>query len=194
VKNSELYTFKKQSYWLLNITKKDVFTDYFYVLTLPQGSVVNYINASGFSGIEEKSGSLIITGDGGNEYLSIIVQYQLNKDSLDFNVLLILGILILTLTALLIYLIYQSKRKHIVKSNKKIVDEVEYDFKGLNDRQKQIIKLLIDVKRPLTQSEIQKELGIPKAAVSRNIHSLEIKNLIEIEQIGMSNLIRLKKP
>ncbi|GAG42324.1 unnamed protein product, partial [marine sediment metagenome] len=45
-----------------------------------------------------------------------------------------------------------------------------------------------------TQVEIEKELDIPKAAVSRNVHSLEIKGLIEIEKIGMSNLIRLKKP
>ena len=31
VENSDLYTFKKQSYWLLNITKNDVFSDYIYV-------------------------------------------------------------------------------------------------------------------------------------------------------------------
>jgi uncharacterized membrane protein len=30
--------------------------------------------------------------------------------------------------------------------------------------------------------------------VSRNIHGLEMKGLIEKEQMGMSNLIRLKKP
>jgi uncharacterized membrane protein len=35
---------------------------------------------------------------------------------------------------------------------------------------------------------------MPKAAVSRNVHSLEIKGLIEIEKVGMSNLVRLKKP
>jgi uncharacterized membrane protein len=45
----------------------------------------------------------------------------------------------------------------------------------------------------MTQTDIQKELKIPKAAVSRNILGLERKGLIEKEQIGMSNLIRLKK-
>ena len=67
-------------------------------------------------------------------------------------------------------------------------------MRGLNNRQKNIVKLLIKSKRALTQTEIQHELDIPKAAVSRNIRGLELKGLIEKEQIGMSNLIRLKNP
>ena len=47
--------------------------------------------------------------------------------------------------------------------------------------------------RSMTQTEIQKQLSIPKSAVSRNIGALELKGLIEKETIGMSNLIRLKK-
>ena len=194
VKNSELYTFKKQSYWLLNITTIEIFSDYIYVLTLPQGSIINHIKSSGFRGIREESGSLIITGSGGNESLSIVVQYQINKRSIDFNILLILGIIILILIILLVFTIYQNKREKLMDSNKKLDDDVGYNFRGLTDRQKQIMELLIETKRPLTQVEIEKELDIPKAAVSRNVHSLEIKGLIEIEKIGMSNLIRLKKP
>jgi uncharacterized membrane protein len=194
VDNSELYTFKKQSYWLLNITKDEVFSDYVYTLTLPRGSTVNYINSSGFRGIEEESGSLVITGSGGNESLAIVVQYQLNRRSLDFNVLLVLGLLILVLFVLLVFTVYKNKKKKLLDPSVKQVDKVGYSFRGLTDRQKQIMELLIETKRPLTQVEIEKELGIPKAAVSRNVHSLEVKGLIEIEKIGMSNLIRLKKP
>jgi uncharacterized membrane protein len=68
------------------------------------------------------------------------------------------------------------------------------DMKGLNDRQKQIMKLLYERNTPLTQTDIQKELQIPKASISRNVRGLERKGLIEKEQIGISNLIRLKKP
>ena len=193
VENSELYTFKKQSYWLLNITKNEVFSDYVYTLTLPQGSTVNYIKSSGFLGIEEESGSLVITGSGGNESLSIVVQYQINRRLLDFNVLLVLGLLILVLFILLIFTVYHNKRKKLLGSGEKIVDKVDYSFRGLNDRQRQIMELLIKAKRPLTQVEIVKELDFPKAAVSRNVHSLEVKGLVEIENIGMSNLVRLKK-
>jgi len=79
------------------------------------------------------------------------------------------------------------------EGNKDSKKDQEINLRGLNDRQKQIIKLLIEVKRPLTQTEIQRELKIPKAAVSRNISTLERKGLIEKEQIGMSNRISLKK-
>jgi uncharacterized membrane protein len=55
------------------------------------------------------------------------------------------------------------------------------------------MQLLLERNISLTQTDIQKELQIPKASVSRNIHGLERKGLIEKEPIGMSNLIRLKK-
>jgi len=199
VQNSHLYTYKKQSYWLLNITKEEVFSDYVYVLTLPEGSKINHIKTSGFRGIEEEDGKLIISGEGQEETLSIVVQYQVNKtsdgqSSVDFTVLSILIVSIIILTALLLYFVFKNKQKESTVSDANIVGDGEYNFKGLSERQKEIVQLLIDTKRPLTQVEIQKELDMPKAAVSRNVHSLEIKGLIEIEKIGMSNLIRLKKP
>jgi uncharacterized membrane protein len=84
----------------------------------------------------------------------------------------------------------------IIKENIKVKQPKynAYQFKGLNQRQKEIMNLLIDKNTALTQTEIQKELNIPKAAISRNIRGLELKGLIEKEQIGMSNLIRIKKP
>lgn len=192
-KNTDNYTYKKQSYWFLNITKQEIFSDYIYTVNLPKGSIINYIDASGFNGIKEEEGTLIITGLGNNEKLSIAVQYQIGKTSEDLSTNdLILGIfliLIISLTILLIYFIYEEKTKEKVISK----DKNKYNLKGLNKRQKEIMSLLIDKKRPLTQTDIQKELDIPKAAVSRNVHSLEIKELVEIEKTGMSNLIRLKK-
>ena len=198
VENSQLYTYKKQSYWLLNITKEDVFTDYIYVLTLPEGAKINYIKTSGFNGIEEESGKLIISGTGQNESLSIVVQYQINVNSseqsfFDQIILLILGAFSIVLAFLLVYYIFQNKQKRSVGSEINIDDYKGYSLKGLTERQKDIVQFLIKVKRPLTQVEIQKELDMPKAAVSRNVHSLEIKGLIEIEKVGMSNLVRLKK-
>ena len=78
-KNTEIYTSKKQSYWLLNITKDENFTDFVYVLTLPEGSSINYIKTSGFIRIEDDQGKLIINGFGENELFSIQVQYQIGK-------------------------------------------------------------------------------------------------------------------
>ncbi len=198
IQDTEEYTYKKQSYWFLNITIEKNFSDYIYNLNLPEGSKINYIDASGFNSIEEKEGSLVISGSGKNEPLSIAVQYQIdNKLSKDItlNNIILAGLLILIfiVLSLLIYFIYQD-RKNKFNTKKEIDDKLDYDLKGLSKRQKEIVNLLVDKKRPLTQTDIQKELEIPKAAVSRNVHSLELKGLVEIEKTGMSNLIRLKKP
>jgi uncharacterized membrane protein len=199
VENTPIYTLKKQSYWLLNITKDEVFSNYIYVLTLPKGSSINYVTSSDSFRIEESLGNLVVRGYGENKSFSLVVQYEIKKISeedtvsFDKNILLILEIVIVALIILLVFSIFQNKRKKMVISDEKLDNKAEYNFRGLSDRQKQIMQFLIDQKRPVTQAEIQKELNIPKAAVSRNVHTLEIKNLVEIEKIGMSNLIRLKK-
>ncbi len=192
IKDTEIYTSKKQSYWLLNITKEGVFSEFIYELTLPKESSINYIKSSGFISIEEEKGSLMVKGFGENESFSIIVQYQTEKltdnQLMEFDlVFIILLISIIVLIIILVWLIIKEKIKdRIPKANIN-------SFKGLNNRQKEIMNLLIDKNIPLTQTEIQKELNIPKAAVSRNIRGLELRGLIEKEQIGMSNLIRIKK-
>jgi len=198
VENTELYTSKKQSLWEFNITKKEVFSDFIYSLKLPRGSSLYSITSSSRFQIQADEDNLIIIGYGHNESFSLIVQYKINKisddtSSLDINVLFIFVFLIIVVFIYLVYTIFQEKRRKIAKSDKKTEKDSDYDFRGLSSRQKKITKLLINSNRPLTQADIQKELDIPKAAVSRNIHALEIKGIIEIEKIGMSNLIRLKK-
>ncbi|UCD13274.1 MAG: MarR family transcriptional regulator [Thermoplasmatales archaeon] len=197
--DTEVYTSKKQSYWLLNITKDEIFSDYIFVLTLPQDSSINYIRSSGSIRIEEELGDLVVKGFGQNESFFIIVQYQVKKSlgdkglmDIDTSLIMVALILILGLF-LIIILVSINKRKHLITDEKPTKVSIEYNLSGLTDRQKKIMELLIERNKPLTQTEIQQELKIPKAAVSRNIHSLEIKGLIEKEKIGMSNLIKIKK-
>ena len=190
--NNEIYTLKKHSYWLLNITKEDIFSDFLYTLNLPKKSSINYIKSSGFISIEENKGNLIVRGFGENESLSIIIQYQTEKLTenevveLDLIFIFLISLIIILILFILISVIKEKTKVEKPKSD-------GYNFKGLNQRQKEIMNLLINKNTPLTQTEIQKELNIPKAAVSRNIRGLELKGLIEKEQIGMSNLIRIKK-
>ncbi|KYK27011.1 hypothetical protein AYK20_03145 [Thermoplasmatales archaeon SG8-52-1] len=193
IKNTELYTLKKQSYWLLNITKEDIFSDFLYVLTLPKESSINYIKSSGFISIENNNGNLLVKGFGENESFSILIQYQtekLSEEKIIKNDIILFALIIGIIIIILILIIFILKEKPKVDQSK----PKDYNFKGLNHRQKEIMNLLIDKNIPMTQTEIQKELKIPKAAVSRNIRGLEIKGLIEKEQMGMSNLIRIKKP
>jgi len=195
VDDTEIYTSKDQAYWLLNITKNDVFSDFVYVITLPEGSSINYLKSSGSIRIEENLGNLIVSGFGENKTFSVVIQYQIEKISgdnafIDFNLILIIISFIVFVVVVLIF----RRLMRDKKSKNKIEFSGENNLKGLNERQKKIIQLLQETGRALTQTDIQKELGIPKAAVSRNILGLERKGLIEKEQIGMSNLIRLKKP
>ncbi|MEA3457238.1 MAG: winged helix-turn-helix transcriptional regulator [Candidatus Thermoplasmatota archaeon] len=201
INNTELYTSKKQSHWLLNITKEDIFSDFVYTVTLPIDSSINYVKTSGSMRIEEEKGKLTVSGFGQNKSFYVIVQYQVGKptdtiQSVDFSLFLTIISISLFIILTVGYFVYKSPWKK--QENKKNIPntteiKTEYNFKGLNDRQKKIMDLLIQKNRPLSQSIIQKELDIPKAAVSRNIGSLELKGLIEKEKIGMSNLIRLKK-
>ncbi len=196
IQNTEQYTSKQQSHWLLNITKPEIFSEFLYTLSLPKGSSISYIRTSGAIRIEENLGGLLIRGFGENESLSILIQYQIEKQDESFllnNIVYLLLLPAILLVALLIIYLYFKEKKTIRTPLATKTPSPQIELKGLNIRQKQIIHLLQEKNVPMTQTDIQKELQIPKASVSRNIHGLERKGLIEKEQIGMSNLIRLKK-
>jgi uncharacterized membrane protein len=194
ITNTQNYTSKQHNLWLLNITKPEIFSQFIYTITLPKGSSINHIKSTGLISIGENQGSLVIKGFGENESLSVLIQYQTEKIE-DFFlqetiVYPILFSLIVIVSILLVYFYRKEKKTKTLE----LTTEPPGDWKGLNHRQKQIMQLLKERNVPLTQTDLQKELQIPKASISRNIHSLEKKGLIEIETIGMSHLIRLKKP
>jgi len=200
VEKSEEYTSKTQSLWSLNITKNVTFSDYIFSIILPEHTEVRSVSSSGSTLIGEESGNLIIKGYGSNESLSIVVKYQMDK-SLDaigifgldfFTIVLIICIFVLIICFIIVLFLVDKREKPIFSDKKD--DAPQPELKGLNDRQKKIMTFLKDSNIGLTQTDIQRELNIPKASVSRNIRRLELKGLIEKEQIGMSNLIRLKKP
>ena len=199
VENSEEYTSKSKSLWTLNITKNVTFTDFVFSILLPEKTEILSLNSTGSTLISEQSGNLIIKGHGTNETISIILQYQTDKVletvgiyDLDFLSLVLILCNIVLIICLIIVLFYVDKKEKPLTSNNN-ENTFSLELKGLNDRQKKILKLLEENNVPLTQTDIQRELELPKASVSRNIRRLEIKGLIEKEQIGMSNIIRLKK-
>jgi uncharacterized membrane protein len=196
IQNTEQYTSKQQSHWLLNITKPEIFSEFVYDLILPKGSSISYIRSSGSIRIEENLGGLLLRGFGENESFSIIIQYQIDKQGGSFfqdNIIYLLLLPAILIVTLLIIYFYFKEKNTTASSPPPQTPEPLKELHGLNTRQRQILQLLQERNTPMTQTDIQKELEIPKASVSRNIHGLERKGLIEKEQIGMSNLIRLKK-
>ncbi|KYK23818.1 hypothetical protein AYK24_00880 [Thermoplasmatales archaeon SG8-52-4] len=192
--DNQNYTYKTRDKWFFNISKNEIFSEFIFKVLLPPSSTIYDINSSGTIWISKESNRLVVYGLGENKSISLLINYQISKSSdgktpsfiSDIN--LVFSILIIIIFILIFLNMYRSynKRKVSVKS---YVEQ----FKGLTDRQKQIMKVLNEHSETLTQTRIEKILNMPKAAVSRNIHSLEHKGLIEIEKVGMSNFIRLKK-
>jgi len=195
IQDTQNYTSKTQSEWILNISFDEIFSEYIFKVLLPKSSSIYYLNTSGTNWIQEETNRLVINGFGENETIYLYIQYQLTKTSttdespIYFNPInIILSISIIVLVIIILLTVYKSYYK------KKTTELPEEDkITGLTERQQQIMQLLRESKNPLTQTAIEKELQMPKAAVSRNIHSLERKGLIDIEKVGMSNKIHVKK-
>jgi len=192
--NSESYTSKDQSYWMLNITIDNTF-DFVYDLTLPKNSEINFIKSTGQIRIQDENGRLKINGYGLNESLSIVVQYSIKRFDTSDNAQNNLSIIFIASGIIGLIIVLFVSVSNIKGSNKGLFskDDTIVNYKGLSERQREIMELLVKENRSMTQTEIQKKLNMPKSAVSRHIISLELKDLIEKESIGMSNLIRLKK-
>lgn len=178
VEQSQEFTSKKGRFWLLNISIDDVFSDYIYELHLPENADVNYLKTPSLSRIEDDDG-IIIIGTGRNKKFVIVVQYSINP--IPNNPPYIIGLAFIAIAA---YLFYRGKKKKKKPS---------YNIDALTDRQKQIVRILEKSSGTVTQAQIEKETGLPKSSLSRNIDSLVRKGIVEKESKGMSNIVFLKE-
>ena len=171
----------------MNITADGNFSDLVYGVSLPQGASINYVKASGQFRIGEENGNLKVIGYGQGVPLSVAIQYQLTKAG-SFDPLPILLALAAIAAAVLLFIF-----KDRVMPRRAKVEASGYDLGALTARQKKIMGYLINAGKPVTQGELERRLGLPKASLSRNLVSLEAKGLLQKEKAGMSNIIRLKK-
>jgi uncharacterized membrane protein len=192
--DNQNYTSKTQDNWFLNISKDEIFSEFIFKVLLPPSSTIFNVNSSGTIWIGEESDRLVVYGLGQNESISFLLNYKLSKSSnkmdssFNIEINLVLSLLIIFIIILIIFNVYRYYKKRKV-SGKNNFEQL----KGLTERQKQIMKVLNESSEPLTQTRIKKILNMPNSAVSRNIHSLERKGLIEIEKAGMTNFVRVKK-
>ncbi len=195
-------------YHILNITLEDSISGYAYDISFPINAVITPIEVSGDFRMETKERRLHLIGTGENEPLTIIVQYNFgdeheqlirgkNSSANDsqrgiLNELLIVQIiLILLLIGVLIlggFYLFRHNRKKPEKP-----EEPKYNPEVLTDRQNLIMKYLEKKKKPVTQAELQREIGLPKASLSRNIDTLIKKGIVGKERKGMTNIIFINK-
>ncbi|MEM0493214.1 MAG: MarR family transcriptional regulator [Candidatus Thermoplasmatota archaeon] len=190
VKDSQNYTSKNKSYWILHISTDEIFSAFIYTIRLPKGAVIHSIDSSGMTRITNNEGFLIVKGYSEDSKLYIMIKYEIEKETVigsGYEWFLLGAIIVATLSLVILYLYKRNP------STRETSENTDINLKDLNKRQREIINILTEIGTPLTQTEIEKRLNIPKASVSRNIRTLERKGLIVKEQKGMSNLISLKK-
>lgn len=92
----------------------------------------------------------------------------------------------------ILLMIYCSKIAYL--KIKKIIPKAKQDIiKTLEKNEREVVKLLLNNNNKMSQSQIQKTTNISKATLSRVIKRLENKNLIEIRESGMTNLVMLQE-
>ncbi len=115
------------------------------------------------------------------------VRSYLNYSS-DVFILILLLFLILFLLLADLYLNKESEIKMKICS-----DVMSLIQNVLNKNERMVIQELLSVQE-MTQAELQRRTGIPKATLSRTLKNLESKGLIIRFRSGMSNMVRLKEP
>ncbi len=182
---TSIYTSKKSNMWTFEFKIDDIISNYVYEIKLPKYSEVNYIKVSGNLNVKQNNGRIIITGFGGDTDLNLLIQYKINKVKLKLFILEIVGFIIVIIVGG--YFVY----KFIKNKFKKPVNTV--NLYALTDRQRKMYEILRRERKPMTQHDLEVEMGIPKSSISRNINSLLRKKIILKESKGKTNIIYLKK-
>jgi len=168
-----------KGYYLLNISPQGNFSNYVYEIILPKEITINYIKTPNIMTMTYDYDNLIIKGLGTDEEFKAIVQYKLNSS----NLMIYLGIILaLVAFALIIYLKLYAKKS---KANR-------INYSSLTDRQASIMRI-IESKKEVEQRFLEKNLNMPKAAISRNVNAILRKGLIKKERKGVVNLLILAK-
>jgi hypothetical protein len=194
-------TSKQGKIWTLNISEFERYDDIIYEVRLPQNAMVFYVDSSVRARIFARDGRPVITGLGENDYLRIVVQYEIfvpavEELSAGRFFMWLLGVTVFGLLIFFggMYFLRKTLRKvPYAQSEHFLAGAPHIDTRGLSDRQEVILKYIIE-KGSATQTELSDALGLPKAAVSRNVHTLETRKIVKIISRGMSNVIVLEEP
>jgi len=200
------YISNKGDEWILNITIEDNFSEYVYDISFPINTVIIPIKISSDFRMETRDRRLHFIGAGEDEPLQIVMQYYFdekheplsrgrnssaNSSRGMLNELLIVQVILILLLIAVLSLTGFYFIRHRKKQEK--IEEPKYNPEALTDRQKLIVSYLEKKKKPVTQAELQREIGLPKASLSRNIDSLVKKEIIKKERKGMTNVIFINK-
>jgi len=186
-------TSKQGEVWALEIAPVGDFSEYVYEIKLPAGSEIIQITTTDHYRISNEGGTLAIIATEQNTPLNIKVNYKINTtQTQNFTLTILLALLLIGIALIGGY--FFSKRKGKIENIQPTREEKpKYDRDALTERQLAIVERLEKNGGKTTQAELQKTLGYPKAALSRNLDTLEKKEIISKERKGMTMLVTLKK-
>ena len=189
-KTTQEFTSKNGKLWTFFANTNDLFSEYSYKITLPEGAKVQKIETKGTYIIQPQDNQIIIEGFGENIEFDIKIEYVLDlphkENSLFFEILII--VLVLLAIGGIIFFVFKK-----IKSKKNYEPKEEFDPDVLTQRQLMIVKEIEKKNGKNTQAEIQKTLNMPKASLFRNIKGLEKKGIIKKERKGMTMILTLEK-
>lgn len=189
-RSTQEFTSKKANLWNLTINAPEEFSEYIYTIKFPEGTQIIDLNLPSTYRVSTENNELVIIGTGEKRPLFIDVDYTINSpQSQPINAIFfyIFGV-ILVFVAFLYY-------KNLNKNNALVKQEtkrIPFNKEALSERQLQIVEYLEKHNGKATQAEIQKVTNLPKASLSRNLDTLERKEIIQKERKGMTMLIFFK--
>tara|TARA_Y100000310_G_scaffold340387_1_gene435947 strand:+ start:2268 stop:3104 length:837 start_codon:yes stop_codon:yes gene_type:complete len=183
---SDSLTSKINESWELNY-KRDYVSDKIVVsVVLPGDSFVDYVYPRGYH-VKTPLNNVVDFYDSKD----VIVGYSFELESLpvanpvDKSDPLSYLHLVLFLAALVLgVLIFFKSRKKISPGQKDILNT-------LSEKEEGIIRLVLEHNGRMGQSKIRSSIGLPKATLSRNLKNLQSKGLIEVREVGHSNVVLL---
>ncbi|OIO40768.1 hypothetical protein AUJ10_02180 [Candidatus Pacearchaeota archaeon CG1_02_31_27] len=208
---SQFYTSKKEDIWTFEIRPSGDYKYYSLSVILPKNSILlgNTIKSNSEPKVfVNKKIEVDVEGKNSEPYLKF--SYQIEQKDSSYPLIIPLSfILVAIIVAFVVFFKTKKKRDFIKKQEKEeneklaiqnqqsqIQQQVESNKdveRFLNEREKQILNVLRKEGGKLTQAQIQKITNIPKAALSRHLKMLEIKELVHKTGKGKLNDIVLKE-
>jgi len=100
------------------------------------------------------------------------------------------GITALILVIGLFLIFAKEEERTIIKKIKE--KKKKLDLSGLDNKEKEVIKILQDENGTVFQADLMEKLGVGKVGITRLLDKLEAKQLIERKRRGMNNVVVLK--
>lgn len=182
------YTSKEKTVWTINISPEGAFSDYLVEIHFPRNSFLSYLKMPSILSIGEDAGSVIVTSSGSDSEFFAIAQYQTNTGKEDYTAYASLALFGLSAAIVFFWFLFMRKNGRTVDSC-----NPSYNPDSLTERQNKIMDIIMRNNGSITQSQLQKLVGLPKASLSRNVDGLIRKGILTKEQKGMTNLICIKK-